>query len=369
MLCSRSTNMLRSDAIYNHNRNSVKILLSASILFALLFMLFACGGTGGGNDDGGSGPGLSSWQFTNPFSGTTAGARTYHASLTHNGYVYLFGGWDSSFNEINNVDFASIGSSVGSWSGTQALPAVRMGSAAAVSNGYIYVTAGADGSLVNQTSVYLTTANANGTLNAWTTDTETLNTARRWHACVAYDGYLYVIGGNGALQNVEYGEIDVDGTIVAPWSSSGNTLEKARQLHTAVVWDGYIYVIGGSDNPKSVEFAEINPATHDVGPWIEDLATGSALPLNFQAHTSIANNGFIYIIGGDTSGANTPTTKVYYTQVLANHSLADSWTETSSMNTARFGHTSVFYNDSIYVFGGFNATPAPLSSVEFASLN
>ena len=128
-------------------------------------------------------------------------------------------------------------------------------------------------------------------------------------------------------------------------------------------------MIGGKLKPTSFEFAEIDSVTHAVGPWIEDLATGAALPLNFQAHTSVVNNGYIYIIGGDTSGVNTPTTKVYYTQILANHSLADSWTETSSMNTARFGHSSAFYNNSIYVFGGFNATPAPVSSVEFAPLN
>ncbi len=77
--------------------------------------------------------------------------------------------------------------------------------------------------------------------------TSSFTAARYGHSTVAYNGYLYVIGGfDGTTYyaTVQYAPILADGTVGA-WTAT-TSFATARYTHTSVVYNGYLYVIGGN---------------------------------------------------------------------------------------------------------------------------
>ena len=72
---------------------------------------------------------------------------------------------------------------------------------------------------------------------------------------MAYNGYLYIIGGNdGAvpLNVVQFAPINADGTIGA-WTAT-TPLTTTRQGQTNVAYNGYLYLIGGHDGTNRLSY-------------------------------------------------------------------------------------------------------------------
>ena len=70
--------------------------------------------------------------------------------------------------------------------------------------------------------------------------------ARNAHPTVTYNGYIYAIGGDtqgSNINTVERAPLNSDGT-VGTWISSG-TLPEARADHVALAYNGYMYIVGG----------------------------------------------------------------------------------------------------------------------------
>ncbi|MEO8105669.1 MAG: kelch repeat-containing protein, partial [Candidatus Saccharibacteria bacterium] len=88
-----------------------------------------------------------------------------------------------------------------------------------------------------------------GSVGTCVQQTSAFTTARYGHTSVAYNGYLYVIGGtNGTLQNdIQHCPINGDGS-VGTCVQQTSAFTTARQGHTSVAYNGYLYVIGGYDN-------------------------------------------------------------------------------------------------------------------------
>ena len=97
--------------------------------------------------------------------------------------------------------------------------------------------------------------NGNGTVGTWTATTA-FPIARFGHTSVAYNGYLYVIGGNdGALSDVKVAPINGDGT-VGNWVTT-TALATPRAYHTSVADNGYLYVIGGYDGAGNLDDVQV----------------------------------------------------------------------------------------------------------------
>ena len=135
-----------------------------------------------------------------------------------------------------------------------------------------------------------------GTIGAWTTTTA-IGLARGWHTTVAYNGYLYVIAGSDSgtykLGDVQKAAINADGTI-GTWTTI-SYLDTGRYGHTSVAYNGYLYVIGGEDDityRDDVQKAAIN-ADGTIGAW----STTTAFTTGRYYHTSVAYNGYLYVIG------------------------------------------------------------------------
>jgi large repetitive protein len=301
------------------------------------------------------------------WSATTAipTARARHTSVAYNGYLYVIGGLNSS-TYYDDVEVAPINSTgtVGTWSATTALATARLGHTTVEYNGYLYVIGGQSSSNALD-DVEVAPISTNGTVGTWSATT-VIPTARVYHTSVAYNGYLYVIGGtpgSGELNDVEVAPINSNGT-VGTWSAT-NAFPTARHLHASVAYNGYLYVIGGNDGTNYRDDVQVAPINSNgtVGTWTPTTAFPGAAR---EGHTSVAYNGYLYVIGG-YNGTSLGFSDVLAAPINANGTLG-AWTWTDALATARVYHTTVEYNGDLYVIAGQDSTPTFFSDVQVSTL-
>ncbi len=357
---------------------------------------------------------LGSWSSTTSFSGV----RSAHGAVAVNGYMYITGGEYNWFsNNQSDTQYAPIKAdgTLGSWTATTALPAGRanMGmvsynnsiyiiggnstagvinnqtlranintdgslsslinetnlpanrspttNGAFIYNGYIYVTGGLTGSGVMGDVLYAP-INANRSVGAWASTTSFTAPSRAWHGAAAYNGYMYVVGGdNGAdsafYSDVQYSKIDSPGATTA-FTASGNTFSTTRRGSQTVVYNGYIYVMGGDNGGTPVNTVSYAPINADG--TIGTFADTTGFTTNRTYFAAVAANGFMYVIGGCsntyTNCGSSGALSTVYRGTIASNGTIDSWTDTNinSLPAARYGLAAVVYNNAIYAMGGLS---------------
>lgn len=341
--------------------------------------------------------------------------RRGHGIEVSNGTFYIYGGTDGTIR--SDVQYAAINSdgtlATFTTSTNATLPTERTQFGYATYGGFLYLVggtqtasntscknAGTDTKCNDVRFVQINTATVTGfgALSSWTIDAGgNFTTARNSHATVAYNGYLYVIGGNNGagLSDVQYAPLNLDGS-VGTWAAT-SSFTNARQAHTVVVYDNYMYVIGGllgaaSTNCKDagsstecndVQFAAIDSTNGTLGAW----GTTSYFLNARHNHTSVAYGGYLYILGGSNTvnlndvqyalvctGSNagvggcgsTPGTvgSWHYTH----NSVDDGITVGGGFSVARNNLSSAVYNGRVYLMGGF-AGGTYYATVEYATLN
>jgi hypothetical protein len=321
------------------------------------------------------------WTATTAFSTPRSG----HSTIAYNGYLYVIGGLNQGVTYINDVRYAPINDdgTIGAWMTTTSLTSAVTEHDSFAYKGYLYRVAGRTGASSYLSTVEYAPINANGSIGSWVT-TSSLSAARYSHRSVAYGGNLYTVGGNlsgaGPTNSVLYSAIDASPPSVftmGNWSAtttlglaSGSATVKAvtRQEHSSVAYNGYLYVIGGrlsTTTPlTSVHSAPIN-ADGTIGAW---TATGNtALPAARFGHTSVVVNGYIYVVGGQDD-SNVYVSTAYYAQIGAGGAVG-SWTTTSALPAARAHHGMTNYSGYMYVASGYSSTGVYTSSVYYAVIN
>jgi Kelch motif len=313
----------------------------------------------------GQGPTVNAWNATTSF--TTA--RNAHTSIAYNGYLYVIGGSDGGY--LATVQYAPINSNgtIGAWSATTSFTTARYGHTSVAYNGYLYVIGGCSAGVCtgNQSDVQYAPINSNGTIGSWSATTS-FTTGRHLHTSVAYNGYLYVIGGCSAgsgtcttyQSDVQYAPINSNGTI-GSWTTNSNSITNTRTAMTSVAYNGYLYVIGGVGGSY---FADVQYATINSNGTIGAFANTTSFSTARYGHTSVAYNGYLYVIGGrqlpsntdcKNSGSSSYCNDVQYAPINSDGTIG-AWTTTAYFTTARATHTSVAYNGYLYVIGGFNGS-------------
>ena len=308
-----------------------------------------------------SGGSIGNWTATTSFTPTCYS----FASVAYNGYLYVIGGRNASSGYLNDVQFAPLNANgtIGSWTTTTSFNTGRYGHTSVAYNGYLYVIGGW-GTIVHD-DVQFAPINANGTVGTWTITTS-FSTPRWWHTSVAYNGYLYVIGGNDGFSyfnDVQFAPINANGTI-GSWTTT-TSFNTGRLGHTSVAYNGYLYVIAGTNHfifYNDVQLAPIN-ADGTIGAWASTISLTTAR----AGQTSVAYNGCLYVIGGLTNGGVTLNDVLYAT--INSNGRIGTWNTSSSFATARYLHTSIAYNNYLYVIGGTISEPSSLGDVQFAPIN
>jgi hypothetical protein len=292
----------------------------------------------------------------------------------------------SAGNNEDNIDFSSnqlnrgnlTGGSIGAWhythnstddgttysAGFGSAGSARLEHGTAVYNGYIYITGGWTGSGTPFTDTLYAPINSDGTVGTWTAASYNLSIGHYAHETVAYNGYLYVIGGQTQFYTdnaVFYAPIASGGGLSGAWQSTTGSTYSLRDF-AAVVYNGYLYKIGGTDGTRSntVQYAPLNAdGTISSGAW----TTSSPIPFALEGLKAVAYNGRIIVTGGYTGVSYSPST--FSAKIKSDGSLG-SWQTNTAMTTGRSNHSSVVYNGYIYVIGGDNGTM--LTSIEYAPI-
>src|SRR5215472_9105471 len=132
------------------------------------------------------------------------------------------------------------------WSQTSSLPEPLETQAAAVNNGFLYVMGGLSNGTPTSSVLYAK-INSDGTLKPFQETTPLPYTLYRYLCGVVNNGFIYAIGGiaNGyTTSSVVYAPILSDGT-VGDWLYT-TSLPEPLQLQGTVANKGYLYVMGGS---------------------------------------------------------------------------------------------------------------------------
>ncbi|MGQ0508365.1 MAG: Kelch repeat-containing protein [Myxococcaceae bacterium] len=304
--------------------------------------------------------GVGGWVNT----GTFTTAREGHTGIGYKGYVFVLGGFNGTTRlaDVQAAPLNTSGTLTTAWTTTTALPSGAYQSSSVAYNGFIY-NIGGTGALAASRYARI---NADGTLGAWTNMTA-LGVNRFAHWIVAYNNFLYVLGGyDSTFRNtVYYAPINADGSIGA-WATT-TPFGTARREHKAIAYNGFMYVIGGENGGalSSVEYAPIN-ANGTVGAW----ATTTAFTTARSCATNVVHNGFMYTIGGfigpDCSGGTNPTANTQYAPINANGTLG-AWTATTPLPTARESMGFAIHNGKIYLAGGYES--GAVRKVNMAQIN
>lgn len=211
----------------------------------------------------------------------------------------------------------------------------------------------------------------NGSCNGWcTTASYNLPQARSNFSLVAYNGFLYALGGvdstNAKQSTVYVAKLGANGepqlwhptdTNKANWvfwyQDAG--LSNVRSYLSAVAYNNRLYVSGGlgsSGTVSTTEIADIKP-NGTLGSW----SSSTALPSARYGHDMQVYNDRLYVIGGAPSLGGTSINTVHYTKINSDGTL-NSWIQTTSFTTGRFnngGNMSVVWGAFIYISGGCSA--------------
>ena len=299
-------------------------------------------------------------------------ARDLHGSVVYGGYLYILGG-DTGSGKLSDVQYAALNSdgTIGTWAtAASGFTTARSNFTALGYNGYLYIVGGlgASGNLSDIQSAPIGAAGAPG---AWSSAGTSLGTGTYGAGVAVYNNFLYVLGGAtgaGNVATVQYAPLNADGTVGSFTSTTSFTT--ARFGGIAIAYNSYLYLLGGdSGNGSSgatllndVQYAKIN-TNGTVGTW----TTTTSFTTTRGAQTATLYNGYLYVIGGyNSSLAN--LSDVQYAQINANGTVG-AWATTASFNTARFGQGAVAYNGYLYSTGGGTGTSARLSDVQYAKID
>lgn len=229
-----------------------------------------------------------------------------HMSVIVSKYVYLVGGSHTTATVNDDVLFAEINTAgtLGTWTETTNMPDGMYRHSVVTYNGYIYVLGGVNQTPSTKNNVYFAPVNSDGTITAWA-ETQTLNNNRSTGAAAAYNGYMYLLGGSDGTSyqsTVEYQIINNGGTgDVSSWTADAGSQPGTRRYHKVVAYNGYIYALGGctqlncevtGSQTGGVQYAPLNN-DGSVGTWAN--TTGFAERMSFAA---VALNGYMFISGG-----------------------------------------------------------------------
>lgn len=329
---------------------------------------------------GGTGPGCSStWSCGASYPSLSVG--TYGVAgeqcVAASSYVYCIGGVDPNGLPSNETYAGTISPSgnVTTWAEqASSYPKAISGQGCVASSGYVYcVTGFYDATADDTSSSYYAQIQGNGELGTWfyatpyPVPTDSIS-------CVTSSSYIYCVGGNNETDGTDgtvapsssswYAELSATG--IGSWSKT-STFPANAYLPDCAEDGGYIYCIGGADsggNPLAgAYYAKLSP--EGIGSWVPT----SSYPIPDTGQSCAAGGGYIYCVGGGTTGGESLsyTNAVYYAPVSS--SGIGLWKEGKSypdgVGTSCFVTTS-----DIYCVGGFDqSSQGETNAVWYADLS
>ena len=203
----------------------------------------------------------------------------------------------------------------------------------------------------------------------WQLSPNKLPATMAYHTSIVNNNYVYAFGGARPvgtnfeiLDTVYYALLDKTTGSVGVWETSKNKLPGKTGGGTSIVNNNFAYVLGGVDaggsntnNPvNTVYYAPLNKTTGSVGVWKTSI---HPLTNKSLGHTSIVNNNFVYVMGGNSGDTGTNSKilfdTVYYAPLNKTTGENGEWILSPNLLPEKVtGGSSVVYNNFVYIIGG-----------------
>lgn len=284
-------------------------------------------------------------------------ARRALAAAASGDYLYALGGVDGEGRYVNSVEFAHVlpDGRLEPWQFTTPLPAGRIYHAAVAVQGDLYILGGGQGELGDNNSPVASVEKAHilaaGQLGQWQS-ASALTTPRRGLQVVAYRDTLYAIGGyNGSfLKSVERAQVSTQGAL-ASWLLEPQHAVVDRYIHSATQLGDALYLLGGHVQGSQrmsygdVEMTRIS-AQGQVLPWsVEKTSLRSP---RFMA-AAFALGQHLYMLGGHSGGNRLAS--VEFAPVERNGHVG-LWRLTTALPIGRSATAVAVRGADVYVVGG-----------------
>jgi len=220
-------------------------------------------------------------------------------------------------------------------------------------NHSIYCAAGVTSPWENVTTYGL--ANWNSILWKYTTQ---YPIATFWHNCVLDNSTDYCIGGMSentstygvyASSNTYYSQISPSG--IGSWVKT-TPYPVGVYLQSCASYNNYVYCVGGVNESGITHnytyYARLTPS--GIGSWKQT----TSYPYDVQSESCVANNGYIYCIGGLPYGTSffPLSNQTYYAQV--NSSGVGKWKQTTTLPTRVESEQCAVNANTVYCTSGVN---------------
>ena len=249
------------------------------------------------------------------------------------------------------------------WVQTTSLPDGYSGQSLAYFSNYLYQAGGLSemNGYADGTNVFYAQVHNDGTIGNWNLATP-LPDGVCYHAGVAANGFVYVLGGNHynpefgiLLTNTVYcSKINSDGSLGA-WNIA-NPLPQSLNSLSASVWNNTIYVACGGDGSLAV--SNVYSAQIQSNGSLSNWTTQTSLPVAIYTQAQAANS-YLYVLGGILNN-ETVVQSVYYTKINADGSLAG-WNQTVPLPQSESTFGAIAANGFVFSIGGYNGSVATSS--------
>lgn len=301
-------------------------------------------------DDGECKSVVNQWHLLK-YTGLPPRQRSLHAGTVVGDCIYIFGGYDGS-NRVN--DFYKFSFKESKWSqlfGASAGPSPRDRHVLVSHGGAIYMFGGYDGNnRVNDFWQYDTEHEVWSVVGAAVGQPPT---PRHSHSGVAYDGSMYIFAGYDGNYRSDFHRYHFN---QRKWSivPVKGTVPKARYRTSAVPYKHLMLVVGGHDGAKHLnDFYQFNFETLE---WSLVETTGTVAPPSPRdSHSAVICGDMMYLFGGSTGSArNDLYSFSFETSQWHEVRPAAAAGQKAVVPCPRFCHTCEVYNNSLYVFGGYD---------------
>jgi hypothetical protein len=216
------------------------------------------------------------------------------------------------------------------------------------------------------------TATAQPLTIAWQ-DGPQLITARDHHSTFLVQrpdaNYLYVVAGTNYVDffdSIERARINADGSLGA-WELAGKTPTPRGGTSVAVVGD-YAVLTGGQVSTAGgvkglTRIAEVFTARIGKDGSLGEWQPAAALPEPRFHHPAVANNGWIYVVGGQ--GEKEAAAGVFAARLTPAGKI-ESWQQMKPLPRPRSHHAAFVHDNHIYVTGGMDG---PVGGMQAAFLD
>mmetsp|Transcript_88030 Transcript_88030/g.247419 ORF Transcript_88030/g.247419 Transcript_88030/m.247419 type:complete len:510 (+) Transcript_88030:40-1569(+) len=302
-------------------------------------------------DDGEGKSVINHWSLVK-YTGAPPRQRSLHAGIVVGDWLYVFGGYDGS-NRVN--DFYKFNFKTSKWSQitlTGLTPSARDRHVVVRYSDRIYIFAGYDGNnRVNDFWQYDTEH------EVWTAVDAALGTPptpRHSHSGVEFDGSMYIFAGYDGNYRSDFHRYNF---VQRKWSTVPvkGSVPKARYRTSAVAYKNRMLVVGGHDGAKHLnDFYQFN---FDTLEWnLVDTSGQVPPPSPRDSHSAVICGDSMYLFGGSTGSARNDLYSFSFDveQWHEVRPVSSSGQKVTNVPCPRFCHTCDMYNNSLFVFGGYD---------------